>query len=134
MAIVIQSVTPDWVPMKGGTVVTVVVGAGQLTPGTNYRLYAGPNGDDTDEPCYSGVIGQGLDCLPEDAQTIECVVPDIPRGRHYISIYGAGGNDAESITAREVSFLDTSFDVRSTFPHWYHTGPRRLADEPRQDT
>lgn len=135
-AIAITSVTPAILPVRGGSAVSIV-GVAFSTSGL-YLVYIGPTGDNTDEPCYSGVSGSGYLITPDSATAMSCVSPPLDRGTsHILSIYsspaGDEGHYGTLLTAAEVMHRDLVFEVRRSWTRDMDTGPRDLELEPRMD-
>lgn len=131
MAIPIISVDPSVVSLQGGTVITVT----GTFPAGDLAVYIGPNGDDTDEQCYSGDHGSGYVITRTDASTLSCVTPPLARGLNDVSVYSTvdNGSLADAITVIEQTHLDSVFEQRKNWPQWVDTGPRELELEDRQD-
>jgi len=125
----IVSTDPPIVSSAGGE---TVVATGVFAVGT-YRIYLGPNGDDTDNPCYSGIPGRGLDILCEDGATMTFVVPPADAGLQKLAAIrvtdslGAGGD----IEVAERPWYGKLFRARKHHPPWAAVGARSLRMERR---
>jgi len=140
MAVIpITSVSLSVLPVRGGDVLTI---GGTFDVSKFYQVYIGLNGDDTDEPCYSGNYGDGYLIEPSSASAMSCVTPPLDRGAgHILSIYTSpavdeghwGAGCGAPLTAVEVMHRDLLFEVRRSWTRDMDTGPRDLELEPRMD-
>jgi hypothetical protein len=138
-AIPITSVSLSVLSLRGGEVLTI---GGTFDTTKSYQAFIGPNGDDSDEPCYSGKHGDGYTIKPTSASSLACVTPPLDRGTgHVLSIYTVPAGDVgvwgagcgAPLTAVEVMHRDLIFEVRRSWTREMDTGPRDLELEPRMD-
>lgn len=133
MALALTSISPEAVTAEGGVLLTLT-GDFSGFLGTALRVHVGPNGNDTDPECYSGVVGQGNDIYPGSVTVMRCYLPtlDPTTGTPYKVFIerSDGGADnallAAALTVRSSQYFSKVFELRSVFPRFYRMGPRNM--------
>lgn len=125
----VEAVLPPRVGSDGGYEVTL---SGRFPTGQAIRVYVGPAGDNTDQPAYSGVSGQGLDIYSLDGETITFVTPALDKGNQFVTVAAAAGDDVGALAAVERAWASKTYRMRKNLPPWYATGSRRAQLEERQ--
>jgi hypothetical protein len=126
---------PPRIGWHGGAVINL---AHAWSTVSSYQVYLGKNGDDTDEPCYSGDFGQGYAISSPDGTTIKIVSPRLSLsdlGDCEISVYVAGSGFRTAyapIDVVEETFSSEMFETRTRWPDHYDVGPRSLPLEEDQ--
>lgn len=121
--------TPTQVPQDGGVEVTFTSG---LDDGT-YVAHFGPNLDDTDPLCYSGVEGQGSEIVVENGGA-SLWIPTAPLGTagfYFVKVTGAGASDfstSDIIAVVPFPFRREMLDMRKLFPPQWRMGYREPGD------
>ena len=84
--------------------------------------------------CYSGVVGQGSLCIPQDATKLKCFVPPLPIGDNYDirvrtenGILGDVALNVLNIIHR--SFATNLYSIRAHFPRPRSVGAYSPKDE-----
>lgn len=133
MAISLVRINPDAVLGEGG-VRLVIDGDFSGKLGVAYRVYVGPNGDDTDEPCFSGKVGQGTIIYPLTKTEMRCYLPVLaatdgsPYDVYVENVETPAENDvlAGALTVLPKQYRTKVFGLRSVFPRFYFMGPRNM--------
>lgn len=133
MAITLTDILPEKVLEDGGAKFSVY---GDFTGmvGSRFRIYVGPNGDNTDTPCLSGVVGQGTILYPVSEREIRCYLPVLaptngsPYNVYVESVDTPSNNDTLSavLGVLPAQYYSRIFDMRSVFPRFYKMGPRNM--------
>lgn len=133
MAITLTSIDPAAVLASGGTKMMIEGDfSGKL--GVPFRVYVGPNGDDTDTPCYSGVRGQGTIIYPLSEEELRCFLPVLevtngsPHDVYVENVDTPSENDVLSgaLEVLPAQYYTKVFGLRSVFPRFYLMGPRNM--------
>lgn len=133
MALLITEILPEKVSTEGGTRVSIS-GDFEGKVGTGFRVHVGPNGDDTDPLCYSGVPGQGTVIYPVSSSEMRCYLPVLePTDGSPHSVYVEQVTDelenatlVDVLTVLPAQFYSRVFELRSVFPPFYRMGPRNM--------
>lgn len=134
MTITLSRILPAAVLGEGGVKLTIEGDfSGKL--GVPYRVYVGPNGDDTDTPCYSGVSGQGTVVYPLTIEEMWCYLPVLEptNGSPYdVYVQNVDTPSENDVLAGVLEVLPTQyytkvFGLRSVLPRFYKLGPRGMS-------
>lgn len=134
MAITLSRILPAGVLGEGGVKLTVEGDfSGKL--GVAYRVYVGPNGDNTDAPCYSGVFGQRTTIYPLTEEKLWCYLPVLnptdgsPYDVYVENIDTPSENDvlAAALDVLPAQYYTKVFGLRSVLPRFYKLGPRGMS-------
>ena len=122
------TISPAVVQRDGGYEITVTL-SGSVVDGL-YFIHVGPNGDTTDDRCYSGIPGQG-EQIQVTSFVFTCWVPPMPVGGPYAFTFVpvAGGSTITSVAALPVVpqfFRNRIQSLRKIFPPFWKTGFRSL--------
>ena len=128
MALALTSVSPELLDSQGGTIITV---EGTFDTSVAHRVFLGPAGTVDDPPCYSGVIGMGLDVYSPDGLTIQFVSPPGEKGANFVTVDDSSTTETEPVTLVEQSWKSKVHIMRKNCPKWYETGARSLGLEKR---
>lgn len=134
MTISIDQILPAVALAEGGVFFTIDGDfSGKL--GIPYRVYVGPNGDNSDTPCYSGVRGQGTIIYPLTELIMRCYLPvlDTTNGSPYdVYVEGVDTPSDNAVLAASLEILPAQyytkvFGMRSVLPRFYKMGPRNMS-------
>jgi hypothetical protein len=133
MAISLVEITPKAVLTEGG-ILFFVEGDFSGKLGVPFRVYVGPNGDDTDTPCYSGVRGQGTVVYPLTEERMRCYLPVLPvtnGSPHDVYVENVDTPSENDVLAGALDVLPAQyytkvFGLRGVLPRNYAVGPRNM--------
>lgn len=133
MALTITSISPAKVLSSRGEQFSIV---GDFAPwlGQGFRVYVGPNGDSSDTPCYSGIVGQGNVIYPISNSEMRGYLPVLeptdatPHNVYVELVSDSLENDllTEVLEVAKDQFYSRVFELRSVFPPFYRMGPRNM--------
>lgn len=112
----------------GGYWITV---PGTFPAGDDLEVFIGPNGDDTDPPCYGGQ-GYGYNPVSADGTELLLVTPPVAAGIDRILSWRKVGGDLTQIGTLWVvdrNHANKLHSSRAGFPPWAGVGARRLEGE-----
>jgi len=116
----------------GGEILTI---SGNFIVGT-YHFYIGEEGDEDDEPCYSGIVGQGNDVIARGVvSSLQCIAPKLNPGTGYKISAVRDLSEIFTLTSpvftvHESTFGNKKHDIKTFFPPLYGLGIRSLDREP----
>lgn len=131
--LVLSLVLPENVAENGGTLLEIV-GNFDEHLGKEFRIFIGPNGDDTDTPALTGIPGRPSIFFPLNGEKIRCFTPLLARGTN--SIHVARVDAVASDTLVDVlevfpkDFKTSTYDHRKAWAPIMETGPRLIEEEP----
>ena len=134
MALTITSITPEKVLTSHGDQFTIVGEFAELL-GEGFRVYVGQNGDNTDTPCYSGIVGQGNIIYPVSETELRGYLPVLeptngsPHNVYVELVSDVLENDllTDVLEVLPAQYYSRVFELRSVFPPFYRMGPRNMA-------
>lgn len=134
MALTITSISPTKVLGSGGVKFSVFGDFSELL-GFGFRVYVGPNGDNSDAPCYSGIPGQGNIIYPVSVEELRGYLPMLePTDPTDYNVYVELVSDTlendlltEVLEVLPAQFYSRVFELRSVFPPFYRMGPRNMS-------
>lgn len=134
MAISLTSISPEGVLAPGG-IQFFVNGDFSGKLGVQHYVYVGPNGDDSDTPCYSGVSGQGTVIYPLSETQLRCYLPVLaatsgsPHDVYVEEVATPTENGvlAGVLTVLPAQYYTKVFTLRSVMPRYYLMGPRYMS-------
>jgi len=127
----LTSIDIDKTIARGGTRIEVT-GVFTEDLGRAMYFYVGPNGNDTDTRCLSGIAGNSFEIFPLNETTLVLYLPPLAVGGPY-HIFGErvdGTSDdllSGVITIVESYYNSFIFTMRSVLPPFYKTGPRNMS-------
>jgi hypothetical protein len=133
MAISLTRIDPEAVLADGGARL-IITGDFSGKLGVPFRVHVGPNGDDTDTPCYSGIRGQGTVIYPLSEEEMWCYLPVLavtngsPHDVYVENVDTPAENDglAGALEVLPAQFYSKVFGLRGVFPRFYRMGPRNM--------
>lgn len=133
MAITLTRIDPTAVLADGGAKL-IITGDFSGKLGVPFRVYVGPNGNNTDTPCYSGIRQQGTIIYPLLEDEMWCYVPVLevtngsPHDVYVENVDTPAENDVLSgaLEVLPAQFYTKVFGLRSVFPRFYRMGPRNM--------
>jgi len=115
------------VPYDGGYAVIVW---GVFSRLSRYRVHVGPNGDDTDPVCLSGVSGRPHDIEPINEEKMRVFMPVLAMGTASVYVKELGTTEDGVLTdvleVIEPVYRSTIFELRRVLPINYALGPRTM--------
>lgn len=133
MAFTLEETVPEKVLSDGGGKISVF---GDFTDmlGIPFRIHIGPNGDDDDPACYSGVVGQGTVVYPVSEREIRAYLPVLePTDGSPYNVYVVNVLDplddavlADYLGVLPAQYYSRVFELRRVFPPFYRMGPRNM--------
>lgn len=127
----ISSIAPDTVGDEGGW---EVIASGSFPTDRGITVFI-QDGGSLNEPCYSGVVGNGNLSESEDGLTLSFVVPPLPIGGPY-TIFAISedltlvGQLSDALTVVHQSYTTTIFSYRRSQAAPRAVGPFDIRNEP----
>ena len=127
MAIPLTELNVAEVPRDGGYLISIV---GTFSRSRTYRVYVGPNGDDTDPLSFSGISGSPQDLVPVNEEQLDFYTPILALGTASVYVVESGTADdgllVAVLTVIEPVYRSSIFDIRRVLPINYLLGPRNM--------
>jgi hypothetical protein len=122
--VALTSIDPELIGNSGGEQIAV---AGTFPVNLGLTAYLGPNGDDTDPPCYGGE-GFGYSPQSADGASLVVVAPPVDAGAAYLTVVDPQTGDSSALPITVVESPDHSkvFAMRSSWPGWVGLGKRSI--------
>lgn len=130
--ITLLGVTPTEIAEDGGYQIDIE-GDFSNVLGQDIEVFIGPNGDEQDTLCYSGIPGSPTTVTALSPSLLRAYSPRLDLGLQSIFVRtvdeSAAGLLENSITVFKRGFETSVFDMRRVLPPWYRTGPRQIEEE-----
>jgi hypothetical protein len=132
MTISLDTISPTDVSEDGGYLLRVIGDFGDHL-GELFQVHIGPNGDSSDDPCPSGIPGQGQEVYPLNATELRCYTPCLDPGTYDVFVRRTDDSTSDVLVGviqyHKKGFETSVYDLRRVVPPYYFVGPKSIEVE-----